>query len=187
MAKTSSNMVPLGSLAPEFSLPDAVSGKLITLNTHPSPKAWVIMFLCNHCPYVHHIIQGLVQLVDDYQKKNICFIGINANDVSQYPDDSPAHMKTFAAQNHYHFPYLFDATQEVAKAYQAACTPDFYVFDADKKLIYRGQLDDARPGNNSPNDGHSIRQALDAVLNHQSIVGIQKPSLGCNIKWKIED
>jgi peroxiredoxin len=184
MAVTSSNTIPLGTIAPNFSLPDAVSGQMLTLAELKSNKATVIMFICNHCPYVKHMRAELIRLTNDYQPKEILFIAINSNDVTAYPEDSPERMKAVAEQYHYPFPYLFDETQEVAKAYQAACTPDFYIFDHNLKCIYHGQLDDSRPGNNIPVSGKDIRQALDAILTGGAVNPQQTPSLGCNIKWK---
>lgn len=183
MAKTPSNMLPLGTQAPRFSLPDVLSGKKIALDGK-NHKATVIMFICNHCPYVKHVNEELVKLANDYTDKNVRFLAINSNDVENYPDDSPDNMKKIAQTMKYPFPYLYDETQEVAKAYHAACTPDFYVFDNNLNLAYRGQLDDSRPGNNVEVNGHSIRSALDCLLNQQPINTEQKPSLGCNIKWK---
>lgn len=177
-------MLPLGTRAPFFSLPDVVSGNHVDLHHEPLHVGTVIMFICNHCPYVKHVNAELVRLARDYQNRNIRFIAINANDIEHYPADSPDNMRLTAAEEGYPFPYLFDETQEVAKAYQAACTPDFYLFDQDYKLVYRGQLDDSRPGNLIPVNGASLREALDALLSHQAIPELQKPSLGCNIKWK---
>jgi thiol-disulfide isomerase/thioredoxin len=184
MAKTESNMFPLGKEAPDFVLPDAVSGKTVALQDVKSSIATVIMFICNHCPYVKHVQNQLVQLANDYIPKGISFVAINANDAEQYPDDSPEKMKEVAEKLQYPFPYLFDETQETAKAYQAACTPDFYIFDGDLKCVYRGQLDDSRPGNDIPVTGESIRAALDQIINGEPVTVTQKPSLGCNIKWK---
>ncbi|MBO8165080.1 MAG: thioredoxin family protein [Brevibacillus sp.] len=184
MALTESNMFPLGSTAPAFTLPDVVSGKTVSLEQLRSPKATVIMFVCNHCPYVKHVQNQLVKLANDYIPKGISFIAISANDAEQYPDDSPEKMREVAEQLGYPFPYLYDETQEVAKAYQAACTPDFYIFDGDLACVYRGQLDDSRPGNNLPVTGEHIRTALDQLLAGQPVTVEQKPSIGCNIKWK---
>ena len=184
MVKTASTMVSLETEAPHFSLPDVISGKIIAVNSNFHGKALVIMFICNHCPYVKHILQDLVKLANEYLKKSVEFIAINANDVEHYPDDSPINMQKIAKKFNFPFPYLFDSTQEVAKAYQAACTPDFFVFDNKKLLRYRGQLDDSRPGNSIPVTGKSIRDALDQLLSGNSVSTIQKPSLGCNIKWK---
>ncbi len=183
MAKAASNMLTLGTLAPSFSLVDVVSGNTTDLNAL-SQKATVIMFICNHCPYVKHISKELTQLAKDYIKKGVHFIAISSNDVANYPDDSPENMKKTALAEGYPFPYLYDETQEVAKAYQAACTPDFYLFDANLLLVYRGQLDDSRPNNAVAVTGDSLRTALDCVLGNKSITIEQKPSLGCGIKWK---
>lgn len=184
MVKTASIMLPLGTQAPEFSLPDVVSGKLVHLHSKDTFIATVVFFICNHCPFVKHINDELTRIATDYQTKNVRFLAINSNDVEHYPEDSPEKMIETALQHRYPFPYLYDETQEVAKAYQAACTPDFYVFNKALNLVYRGQLDDSRPGNNIPPNGHSIRHALDSLINNKHIVGEQKPSIGCNIKWK---
>lgn len=186
MSKTASNMLPLDTIAPDFQLNDVVTGKLIKLKDGNNYAATVIMFICNHCPYVKHINSGLTQLANDYLSQNIRFIAINSNDVDHYPDDSPENMRINAETQQFPFPYLFDETQEVARAYQAACTPDFYVFDPDLYLIYRGQLDDSRPGNQIPVTGSSLREALDSLLHKIPLNSEQKPSLGCNIKWKPE-
>ncbi|CDZ78248.1 thiol-disulfide oxidoreductase [Legionella massiliensis] len=184
MAKTASSMLPLGTHAPAFSLLDVVSGNKVELRSAEDIKATVIMFICNHCPYVKHVNKELSQLAQDYISKGVNFIAINSNDIDNYPDDSPDNMRIIAQQESYPFPYLFDETQEVAKAYQAACTPDFYVFNSQLALAYRGQLDDSRPGNKAPVTGNAVRLALDCLLNNQAITIEQKPSLGCNIKWK---
>jgi thiol-disulfide isomerase/thioredoxin len=184
MSQTPSNMMPLGTTAPDFTLTNTVTGEMVTLQGLKSDIATVIMFICNHCPFVKHLQDELIRLANDYQPKGISFIAINANDTVNYPDDSPDKMKEVALKLGYSFPYLFDETQEVAKAYQAACTPDFYIFDKALKCVYRGQLDDARPGNNTPVTGKEFRAALDAVLAGQPINPDQKPSIGCNIKWK---
>ncbi|WP_133131391.1 thioredoxin family protein [Legionella yabuuchiae] len=184
MVRTPSTMVELGSEAPGFTLTDVLSGSQINLKGYKGEQATVVMFICNHCPYVKHINHELTRLAKDYQLKGVNFIAINSNDVENYPDDSPAHMIKTAKEHGYPFPYLFDETQEVAKAYRAACTPDFYVYDDQLKLVYRGQLDDSRPGNNLIPDGSSIRSALDALLAGEEVPQDQKPSLGCNIKWK---
>jgi peroxiredoxin len=176
-------MLPLGTVAPAFSLPDVVSGKTVSLTDFASAKATLVMFICNHCPYVKHVRQGLADLCRDYQARGVACIGISSNDVANYPDDSPEKMKQEAAAAGYTFPYLFDETQAVAAAYQAACTPDFYVFDGQKKLVYRGQMDDSRPGNGVPVTGRDLRAALDAVLAGEPVSPEQRPSLGCNIKW----
>jgi len=184
MVRTVSTMVSLGMSAPRFCLEDVVSGQQVALEENPACKATVIMFICNHCPYVKHANVGIVPLAKDYEAKGVRFIAINSNDVSQYPDDSPQHMKETALACGYTFPYLFDETQEVARAYQAACTPDFYVFDTGLNLAYRGQLDDSRPGSDLLVTGQSIRDVLDALLAGRRVATEQKPSLGCNIKWK---
>ncbi|HAZ7572591.1 thioredoxin family protein [Legionella sp. PATHC032] len=185
MARTLSNMLPLGTVAPHFELMDVVSGSKVKFRETPRYVATVIMFICNHCPFVKHINTELTQLANDYIPKGIRFLAINSNDVASYPDDSPENMMITAETHQYPFPYLFDETQEVAKAYNAACTPDFFVFDSDLSLVYRGQLDDSRPGNGIPVTGSSIRQALDYLLNNRPLDFEQKPSIGCNIKWKI--
>ncbi len=185
MAKTPSSMLPLGTQAPAFSLIDVVSGKIISLKKQINCTATVIMFICNHCPYVKHVNSALIRLANDYTPKDIRFIAINSNDVTNYPDDSPEFMLKTARELNYPFPYLFDETQEVANAYQAKCTPDFFVFDKQYALVYRGQLDDSRPGNNIKPSGSSIRHALDCILTGKPVPDDnQKPSLGCNIKWK---
>jgi len=187
MAKTASTMLPLGTKAPGFSLTDVVSGKHVSLaQTNTLPTASVIMFICNHCPYVKHVNQAVVDLAQDYMPKHVRFIAINANDVKNYPDDSPEQMKKTALELGYPFSYLYDETQEVAKAYQAACTPDFFMFDQNEALVYRGQLDESRPGNGIVPSGASIREALDCLLRGEAVPTQQKPSLGCNIKWKAE-
>jgi thiol-disulfide isomerase/thioredoxin len=188
MAKTASSMLPLGTQAPDFSLTDVVTGTPVTLQRSDEPEAaMVIMFICNHCPYVKHLNQAITQLAHDYLKKNVGFIAINANNAEAYPDDSPENMINTAKEQGYPFPYVFDETQEVAKAYQAACTPDFFVFDQDLLLAYRGQFDPSRPGNLLPVDGSSIREALDCILRGEPVPEDQKPSIGCNIKWKKEN
>ena len=184
MALTPSNMLPLGTKAPHFKLLCAVTGKEFSLDELKSDKATVVMFICNHCPYVKHVQRGLVELANDYMPKGISFIAINSNDAEKYTEDSPANMKSVALNLGYHFPYLFDETQEVARAYAAACTPDFYVFDAALKLVYRGQMDDSRPGNGKPVTGRNIREALDRILKGEPVGEDQVPSIGCNIKWK---
>lgn len=185
MARTPSNMLPLGTVAPDFKLPDTISGKVLSLDELRSDKATVIMFICNHCPFVKHVDKGIVALARDYQRKGVNFIGISANDVENYPQDAPDLMKIEAAKVGYSFPYLYDESQEVAKAYDAACTPDFYIFDKDLKCVYRGQLDDSRPGNGKPVTGRDMRLALDEILAGQPVSSTQIPSLGCNIKWKL--
>ena len=183
MALTPSTMVPLGTAAPEFSLPDP-SGTIVSLNDFQGSNAYLIAFICNHCPYVKHVRKELAAIGRDYQAKGATVIAINSNDVANYPDDSPAKMKEEVQIAGYTFPYLYDETQDVAKAYKAACTPDFYVYDGDKKFVYRGQMDDSRPGSNAPVTAEDLRAALDAVLSGTAASIEQKPSVGCNIKWK---
>lgn len=184
MAFTESNMMPLGSEAPPFYLPDTVSGEMIRLTDVASDKATVVMFICNHCPYVIHVNEEIVRLANDYIAKGVAFVAISSNDVENYPDDSPDKMKAVAAKLKYPFPYCYDESQNVARAYDAACTPDFYVFDGDLKLVYRGRLDDSRPKNSNPLTGKDLRDALDAVLSGRAVTDKQYPSGGCNIKWK---
>ena len=182
MAAVNSTMLPLGTAAPDFSLPDT-NGRTVSLSDYKG-KPLVVMFICNHCPYVLHIREGLAQFGRDHQSRGAAVVAISANDAVSYPQDSPAQMKTEAEQAGYIFPYLHDETQAVAKAYRAACTPDFYVFDKQHKLAYRGQFDDSRPGNGQPVTGKDLRAALDAVLAGAPVSPTQKPSIGCNIKWK---
>ncbi|MEM7175739.1 MAG: thioredoxin family protein [Chlamydiota bacterium] len=185
MVVTPSEMVPLGTVAPDFSLIDVVSERKVSLKEiSTGKKATVVMFICNHCPYVKHIQKALVKLVAAYQAREVGFVAINANDVASYPDDSPENMRQVATEWSYSFPYLYDATQEVALAYRAACTPDFFVFNSDLKLAYRGQLDKARPGNDIPVTGEDLAYALDCILAGKTIDKQQRPSAGCNIKWK---
>lgn len=184
MSLVESNMLPLGTEAPDFSLPDTVSGKEVSLSDVISDKATVVMFLCNHCPYVIHVNEEIVRIVADYQPKGVSFVGISSNDVVNYPQDAPDKMAVHAAAVGYDFPYLYDESQEVAKAYDAACTPDFYVFDGQRRLAYRGRIDDSRPGNHLPLSGRDLRSAIDAVLSGDEVDARQYPSAGCNIKWK---
>ncbi len=184
MAFTESTMLELGTKAPDFNLYDTVSGKFLSLDDIQSDQATVIMFICNHCPYVLHVNPEIVRVAKDYQEKGVGFVGISSNDVEAYPDDSPEKMKVLAREVGYPFPYLYDETQEVARAYDAACTPDFYVFDGELKLVYRGRLDGARPKNDAPLDGADLRAALDAVLEGRPVPEPQYPSGGCGIKWK---
>lgn len=184
MAQTSSNMLPLGTQAPFFKLLDTVDDEKLTLEDCKGLNGTVIMFLCNHCPFVKHVNSQLVNLAKEYKSKGINFIAISSNDVENYPQDGPGFMKKTAIDEGYIFPYLFDQTQTVAKAYNAACTPDFYVFDAQLKLVYRGQLDSSRPGNDIPVTGEDISNALNGLLNNQPISQNQLPSIGCNIKWR---
>jgi peroxiredoxin len=176
-------MLALGTLAPDFRLPDT-GGKTVALGDFKSAPALAVFFICNHCPYVKHIQAGLAQLARDYQPRGAAIIAISANDVQNYPEDSPAKMAQEAKSAGYTFPYLYDESQAVAKAYHAACTPDIFLFDAARKLAYRGQFDDSRPGNGVPVTGRDLRAALDAVLAGKSVPGRQAPSIGCNIKWK---
>jgi thiol-disulfide isomerase/thioredoxin len=177
-------MLPLGTSAPDFSLPDAVSGRRCSLADFARSRALVVMFICNHCPFVKHVRAELARISRDYGGRGIAFVGINSNDIEKYPDDSPARMKEEAATAGYTFPYLFDESQAVAKAYRAACTPDIYVFDSGRKLVYRGQLDDSRPSNGLPVTGKDLRAVLDALLAGRPVLAEQFPSIGCNIKWK---
>ena len=182
MAETPSQMLALGTLAPTFSLPDA-EGKTHSLGEPADSPATLVMFICNHCPFVKHIAAELKAIGDDYASRGVAIYAINSNDANTHPGDSPARMLEEIAMRGYTFPYLVDADQSVAKAYQAACTPDFYVFGSDRKLVYRGQLDGSRPGNGIPVDGRDLRAALDAVLAGDAVSEEQTPSVGCNIKW----
>ncbi|WP_100615090.1 thioredoxin family protein [Confluentibacter citreus] len=185
MANTPSNMLPLGTLAPGFNLLDTVSDTHLSLQNLKGERGTVIMFICNHCPFVLHINHQLVKTALDYSKKGISFIAISSNDVINYPQDGPDKMKVHAKNEHYPFPYLYDESQNVAKAYDAACTPDIYLFNGDLKLVYRGQIDDSRPGNGIAVTGHNLRHALDCLLENKENTRLQKPSIGCNIKWKV--
>ncbi len=182
MARTLSTMLELGTPAPAFKLPD-VNGTIIS-NSDFAGKNLLVMFICNHCPYVKHVIAELSDVVRDYQARGVAVVAISSNDVDIYPDDSPGKMKEFAAQFNFSFPYLYDESQAVAKAYKAACTPDFYLFDADHRLVYRGQMDDSRPNTDIPVSGRDLTQALDHLLAGKPISPEQVPSMGCNIKWK---
>lgn len=184
MARTESNMLDLGTVAPEFHLPDTVSGKMMRFADVKSDVATVVMFICNHCPYVLYVNDEIVRLAKDYQAKGVAFVAISSNDVVNYPQDAPDKMTLQATEVGYTFPYLYDESQEVARAYDAACTPDFYVFNGQSELVYRGQLDAARPHLDTPVNGEDLRAALDALLNGTSINPLQKPSMGCGIKWK---
>ena len=184
MALTPSTMMPLGTRAPAFTLPDTMSGKPLSLDALQGRVATVVMFICNHCPYVKHVNGGLVAVAKDYAPKGVGFVAISSNDVANYPDDAPPKMKEAAQRLGYPFPYLYDESQDIAKAYQAACTPDLFVFDKDLKCAYRGQLDDSRPGSGVPVTGKDLRAALDALVAGRSPGADQKPSVGCNIKWK---
>jgi peroxiredoxin len=184
MARTPSVMVPLGKTASAFTLQDTISNQNLSLQQLKGDNATLIMFICNHCPFVKHVNTELVNLCRNYHNKGISFIAISSNDAIQYPDDGPLMMKETAKQMHYPFPYLYDESQEVAKAYDAACTPDFFIYDKDLHLAYRGQLDDSRPGNDIPVTGKDIRFALDCLIQGEPVPEPQKPSIGCNIKWK---
>ncbi len=184
MAKTASNMLPLGTKAPKFNLYDTISSSNISLETLNIDKGLVVLFICNHCPYVIHLNSKLVEVANEYQAKGFKFIAISSNDAMTYPQDGPAEMALLAKQEAYSFPYLYDETQQTAKAYQAACTPDIYLFNQELLLQYRGQFDDSRPGNDEPITGSDLKMAMDQLLNSNKIDSTQKPSLGCNIKWK---
>ncbi|MGC1182551.1 thioredoxin family protein [Legionella sp.] len=184
MVATPSKMLPLGSKAPDFTLIDTRTDQLISLAKHKSSIATVIMFLSNHCPYVKHVQPKLVELAEIYQPKGIEFIAISSNDVEKYPADGPEKMRLEAEQFNYSFPYLYDESQTVAQAYQASCTPDFYIFDKDLFCVYRGCLDESTPGNNKPLTGACLQDALDCILAGKPVSTEQKPSIGCNIKWK---
>jgi len=185
MARTPSNMLPLGTKAPDFSLFDTVSGQTLSLQELKGKKGTVILFICNHCPFVVHVNPEIVRLSIEYQNKGIGFIAISSNDVENYPQDAP-HLMTKVAKNEgYSFPYLYDKSQKVAKDYNAACTPDFYLFNSNLNLVYRGQLDDSRPGNELPLNGADLRNAINSLLKEEAISENQKPSIGCNIKWVI--
>jgi peroxiredoxin len=183
MAATPSTMLPLGTAAPIFRLPDT-EGRHVSLDNFKGSPALLIMFICNHCPFVKHLRAGLAQLGRDYQPQGVRIVAISSNDAQAYPDDSPEKMVEEYRDAGYTFPYLYDETQEVAKAYQAACTPDFFLFDKNQRLVYRGQFDDSRPGNGLPVTGKDLRAALDAVLAGKPVALEQRPSIGCNIKWR---
>ena len=184
MVRTPSTMVELGTEAPDFQLPDVVSGQTISLDNFASKKALLVMFISKHCPYVQHVKEELARIGNDYRERNVGIVAISSNDVTNYPDDAPDQLKAMAEELDLSYPVCYDESQETAKAYNAACTPDFFLFDANRRLVYRGQLDDSRPGNGKPITGQDLRAALDAVLGDQTVNQDQKPSLGCNIKWK---
>ncbi len=184
MAATPSNMIPLGTLAPDFKLTDTLTDKTLGLSDLPEKKATVVMFICNHCPYVKMLLDEIVSVANEYIAKEVNFVAISSNDIENYPDDAPDKMKELGESIKMPFPYLFDETQEVAKAYQAACTPDFYIFDRDLKCAYRGQFDDARPGNDKAVTGRDLRKALNEIIEGKAVSFEQIPSIGCNIKWK---
>ncbi len=177
-------MLALGTPAPDFALPDVVSGKTVSLSTFANKQALLVMFICQHCPYVKHVKEELAKIGQDYQQSGLGIVAISANDVANYPDDSPQKLKEMAIALNFTFPFCYDESQETARAYTAACTPDFFLFDGDRKLVYRGQLDDSRPGNGLPVTGKDLRTAIDAALAGEAISPEQKPSIGCNIKWK---
>ncbi len=184
MALTSSTMLELGTPAPDFQLPDVLSGSTISLATFSEQKALLVMKICRHCPFVQHVSKELARIGTDYADQSVGLVAISASDAANYPDDAPDSLKAMVLELGFTFPLCYDSSQETAKAYTAACTPDFFLFDAERKLAYRGQLDDSRPGNSVPVTGRDLRAALDAVLAAQPLKGEQKPSLGCNIKWK---
>lgn len=183
MARTLSTMLELGTQAPAFSLPDT-EGNIVALDDFQGAPALLVIFSCNHCPFVKHVIDPLVALIKEYQAQNVAVVAINSNDVDNYPDDHPDLMVREARQRGFTFPYLYDEDQSVAQAYRAACTPDFFLFDGEQKLVYRGQMDGSRPGNNIAISGEDLRNALDAVLDGKAPLADQQPSMGCNIKWK---
>lgn len=184
MALTASTMLPLGTLAPDFQLPDVVSGDTVSLSTFAGKQALLVMFICQHCPFVKHVKTELAQFGKDYIHQNVGIVAISANDIDNYPDDAPEKLKAMATELDLPFPICYDASQATAKTYTAACTPDFFLFDAAQKLVYRGQLDDSRPSNGKPVTGADLRAAIDAVLASRPVSTEQKPSVGCNIKWK---
>ena len=177
-------MLPLGTIAPPFALRDVVTGGVISLDSFHGKQALLVMFLCRHCPYVQQVQEELARVGRDYAETGLGIVGISSNDPASYPDDAPERLKELAERLAWRFPFCFDESQEVAKAYRAACTPDFYLFDAKRRLVYRGQLDESRPGNNKPVTGRDLRAAIDAVLAGRPVDANQKPSIGCSIKWK---
>ena len=183
MAVTASRMLALGTSAPDFNLPDT-AGNVVSLADFEKPPALLVVFMCNHCPFVKHVLDNLVELIKDYQAREVAVVGINSNDVANHPDDSPEMMAELAKESGLTSPYLYDETQEVAKSYSAACTPDFFLFDGERSLVYRGQMDDSRPDNGIPVTGADLTAAIDAVLAGKPVAREQKPSIGCNIKWK---
>ncbi len=184
MSLTASTMLELGTQAPDFQLPDVVSGESISLATFADKKALLVMFICQHCPFVKHVKAELARIGHDYGPKGVGIVAISANDITTHPGDAPDQLKAMALEQNFNFPFCYDATQETAKAYTAACTPDFFLFNGDRKLVYRGQLDDSRPSNDKPVTGKDLRKALNAVLAGQLIDANQTPSVGCNIKWR---
>ena len=184
MVRTLSTMLPLGTTAPNFQLSDVVSGKTISLDTFGDSKALLVMFICRHCPFVKHVQQELAKIGRDYGDRPLGIVAISANDAENYPDDSPESLQQMAKELGFNFPICYDETQETSKTYTAACTPDFFLFDSERKLAYRGQLDDSRPSTNTPVTGKDLRNAIDSLLTGTTVNPDQKPSLGCNIKWK---
>lgn len=184
MSLTPSTMLALGTLAPDFQLPDVITGKTISPETLKDKLALLVMFICRHCPYVQHIKSELSRIAKDYKDGDLGMVAISSNDIDQFPDDAPESLRTFAQEEKFTFPLCFDATQAVAKAYTAACTPDFFLFNKNRNLVYRGQLDDSRPGNNIATTGRDLRTAIDAVLSNKPVSNNQRPSTGCNIKWR---
>jgi len=183
MVMTASTMLPLGTSAPDFNL-SATEGNMVSLGDFKDAPALLVIFMCNHCPFVKHILDVMVDMLKEYQSKGVAVVGINSNDVANFPDDSPEKMAKLAKESSFSFPYLFDESQEVAKGYHAACTPDFFLFDRERKLVYRGQMDDSRPGNDIPVTGVDLIKAMDSVIAGRQVNTNQKPSMGCNIKWK---
>ena len=183
MVMTASTMLPLGTVAPDFSLPDT-RGNMVSPRDFADAPGLLVIFMCNHCPFVKHVLNGMIAMVEDYQGKGVAVVGINSNDVESFPEDRPEMMAEVAEEKGFTFAYLYDESQEVARVYRAACTPDFYLFDGQRRLAYRGQMDDSRPGNNIPVTGADLRTAMDAVLAGRHVNEDQKPSMGCNIKWK---
>ena len=184
MAQTPSSMLPLGTLAPSFYLKDTNSNYHHSFDSLKGSKGTLVVFICNHCPFVLHVIEELVMIANDYRVQGLGIMAISSNDIEKYPQDGPAFMSEFAFQNNFEFPYLFDESQEVAKAFDATCTPDFFLFDTENKLCYRGQMDDSRPGNGIPTSGSDLRNAIDSVIYNRTFAFPQKPSVGCGIKWK---
>lgn len=185
MSRIESTMLPLGTIAPDFELPDVVSGRAITLSDFAGKKALLVMFICRHCPYVKHVQNELARLARDYENKPIGIVAISSNDAAAYPDDAPESLNEMALELGFIFPFCYDETQDIARAYAAACTPDFFLFDEDRRLVYRGQLDASRPRNSVPVTGQDLRAAIEAVLSGRAISPNQIPSLGCNIKWRV--
>ncbi|HEX9710697.1 MAG TPA: thioredoxin family protein [Candidatus Thermoplasmatota archaeon] len=184
MVRTPSTMTELGAPMPDFSLPDVVTGGIVSADDVGDARGVLVVFMCNHCPYVKHVRRGLADFAREYSGRGLALVGVNANDVEAHPEDAPERMREEARTQGYGFPYLFDETQEVAKAFRAACTPDFFLYDGERRLVYRGQFDDSRPGSDTPVTGEDLRAAADAVLEGRAPPEEQRPSVGCNIKWK---